>query len=527
MAGLTDPSVSSRGAYCSLNQSQDGIQELQDGQHVAHGQTFPLQDKSCHSQDHSDENFRVSFANDNDNDHNDEDDEDDEDVEALGDIAPLASSKRYHSRSGSASRSSSPFSCVSNPCRILVTVFGVAAIVSIAFALLPLLHLNTNNTLNQPDRRVLIPPPGVSADNFNLSEFQIPPWDWDIDSYLPIDITNGPKFAHVVRRDGGGQYLAVDCPHQANYRYHFPSFPKNEFRDHPTNADDLLPLGEEPYVFVLCPPGINNANVVFREFDTPSGPLLDRPPHVDSTMEAPQPLLDDVILILVDAISRAKFTVAMKSVMEAFASINSTSGSGGDTGYRVFDFKHYNVLGQNSPPNKAIIYSGQLIQKVHTGPKHWLWDVYEEQGFKTAHTDGECGGDQGIRDYTSGAITLEYSLVNNRIPAQYQMSQTAWCQNHVMHTVPNTWGHSCMLPEGVNYDAAVMGGMRWNTPYCAGEKAIYEHIMENLEGWLSSTKGQRRFATYSFLDTHTPVCLLACLLALLSDRFAFEEEANL
>ncbi|KAG0057858.1 hypothetical protein BGZ83_000045 [Gryganskiella cystojenkinii] len=548
------------GAYSSLGQGAQG----EDDQFIPGGQSFPLQDQThhrhrnsspasgsigklarnhtrrhtlraydedddggsesgsdLHEQEEPNRDFRVTFMDDPiRTSHDDKDDEDDEDddLDNLDDFAPLASTKRSYVHPSSAGGKT-----FSHPCRILATVFGTAMVVALAFALLSLLHLNSvdsnedkdvnNNNNNSksetgPDNRVLKPPPGVSIDDFTLSDFKLPPWDWDINTFLPINITNGPKFSTIHWRNGE-QYLGVDCPGQANYRYHFPSFAQNEFKEHTTithGIEDLLPLGEEKYVFVLCPPGKNNANIVFREFDIPDEDegIPASPPHVDGTKEAPQPLLDDVVMILVDAISRAKFTIEMKTVMETLSTINTTATTAAGGGHRIFDFEHYNVLGQNSPPNKAFIYSGQSIENIN-GPKHWVWDVYEEQGFKTAHTDGECGGVQGIRDYTTGAITSEYSRLHGKIPAQYQMPQQAWCENHDMHVVADIWGQSCTLPPQVDYDTTLMGGMRWNTPYCAGRMAIHEHIMDNLEGWLASTKGSRRFATYSFMDAHSPV----------------------
>jgi len=511
--------------------------------HTYHEQRQSMESKDDHEDDDNDDNdglylhtrpdkdFRVTFVDDpirtqnfNDEDNNDEDD-DDIDLEDMDDFAPLASTKRAYVHSSSMDGKGSG-SRLSHPCRILATVFGTAMVVSIAFALLSLLHLNSNGSLDsekeqagnsngtetEPDYRFLKPPAGISVDDFKLSDFQLPPWDWDINSFAPINITNGPKFTTVHWRNGE-QYLGVNCPAQAQYRYRFESFAKNEFKEHATvshGIEDLLPLGNERYAFVLCPPGMDNANLVFREFDVPDEDedIPVSPPHVDGTKEAPQPLLDDVVMLLVDAISRAKFMIEMKTVMETLRTINTTvetTHSGG--GHRIFDFEHYNVLGQNSPPNKAYIYSGQSIENMNHGPKHWVWDVYEEQGFKTAHTDGECGGEQGVRDYTTGAITSEYSRLHGKIPAQYQMPQQAWCQNHDMHVVANIWGQSCTLPPQVDYDTTLMGGMRWNTPYCAGRMAIHEHIMENLEGWLASTKGSRRFATYSFMDAHSPVSL--------------------
>ncbi|KAF9098663.1 hypothetical protein BGX27_000755 [Mortierella sp. AM989] len=519
MAGSMDSPSSSRGAYTSLN--HDRIQAS-----VQEAQSFPLQDHSKHNsngddsgsesdkEEHNNRDFRVAMSNQDDEDDDDEDD--DSNLEYMSDIAPLAaSSKRYQQVKPSYGSSTR----VSNPCKVFGAIFGSAIIIALVFAILSLLHPNRNTGLEQeqnnnsqnetqPDNRILKPPIGISVDDFKLSDFQLPPWDWDINSFLPINITNGPKFTQIQWRNGE-QYLQVNCP-QPNYRYHLLSFPKDEFREHPSTVDltshteKLLHLGEEPYVFVLCPPGKNNANVVFRELDAPDEEAPDAPPHVEGTVEAPQPLLDDVVMLLVDAISRAKFLAEMKTVMETLTKINTTSTDNGVTGHRIFDFEHYNVLGQNSPPNKAFIYSGQSIENMNHGPKHWLWDVYEEQGFSTAHTDGECGGEKGIHDYITGAITYEYSHLFHRIPAQYQMPQAAWCQNHDMHVFSDVWGQSCTLPPNVNYDAALMGGMRWNTPYCAGEKAIHQHIMENLEGWLVSTKGKRRFATYSFMDTHSP-----------------------
>ncbi|CAO3566569.1 unnamed protein product [Mortierella alpina] len=536
MAGTTDPSAAARGAYSYLNQANTQAQAQEQEEHTQR-QSFPLQQPpfGSHRRESTDSeldikvhggarDFRVDFNGINDYNHNNEDedeDEDEDDLEAMGDYAPLASSKRYPVKPSSPILAAAlSTSRVSHPCKILATVFGTAMIVSLAFALLSLLHLNSNDSLSttspanetEPDNRVLKPPAGISVDDFRLSDFKLPPWDWDINTFLPINITNGPRFASIQWKDGE-QFVAVDCPDQQNYRYHFPSFLKDEFRDHTTatqGIEDLLPMGQEPYVFVLCPPGINNANVVFREFDMPDDVQPQSPPKVVGTKESPQPLLDDVVMILVDAISRAKFTIEMKTIMETLKTVNASSvnpitGAEGELrGHRVFDFEHYNVLGQNSPPNKAFIYSGQSIENINRGPKHWLWDIFEEQGFTTAHTDGECGGERGIHDYTSGAITYEYSHIFQRIPAQYQMSQRAWCENHDMHVVSNIWGQSCTLPPTVNYDHALMGGMRWNTPYCAGHMAIHEHIMEDLEGWLASTRGKRRFATYSFMDSHSP-----------------------
>ncbi|KAF9200193.1 hypothetical protein BGZ49_009597 [Haplosporangium sp. Z 27] len=513
MATLVDPSTqsSSWSAYTSLDRGHNQGQE-----HRSEPSSIPLKSRSynnpnLHTNDselemdgHDNNDIRIDVSSQGDNNEQAEDDGNDDnedDLDYLDDLALLTNSKRYRQVKTNSGSTHPPRS--SRPCKIFGTFFGTATIVALAFALLSSLHLN-NVTHNQSDSRVLKPPEGLSVDDFKLSDFQLPPWDWDINSYRPINITNGPKFTHIQWRNGE-QFLQVSCP-QPNYQYYFPSFQNDEFKTYPSTVDqgsvteNLLHLGDEPYVFVLCPPGINNANLVFREFDTEGEEVPDAPPYVKGTAESPQPLLDDVVMILIDAISRTKFTIEMKKIMETLANINSTA----EQGHRIIDFEHYNTLGQNSPPNKAYIYSGQSFENMKHGPKHWIWDVYEEQGFRTAHTDGECGGERGVHDYTSGAITFEYSRLQNRIPAQYQMPQTVWCKNHEMHFVSIIWGRSCTLPNRVDYMKALMGGMRWDTPYCAGEKAIHEHIMENLEGWLSSTKGKRRFTTYTFLDAHSP-----------------------
>ncbi|KAF9315229.1 hypothetical protein BG003_003376 [Podila horticola] len=504
--------------YSSLADHQ-GQEQEKEQEFFKDGQAFVLQDRvrfldNDDNDNNSDQeehrsDFRINLEQDNrvdplDTDDEDEDeDEDDNEGQDLDDYAPLAAGAKrpYNTLAKSKPRS---------PCRILATVMGSAAVVALVFALLSLLHLDNNKSLDPPSppttpqanetgpTRLLNPPAGVSIADFKLADFKAPAWDWDINDFLPIDITNGHKFTSIKWKNGE-QYLVVDCPQP--YQYHFRSFAKNELREHASvslSDDDLLHLSEEPYVFVMCPPGQNNANVVFREFDMPDDPTIQHPPHVAGTAQAPQPLVEDVVMLLVDAISRAKFQIVMKTVMEVLNSVNTTGG------HRIYDFEHYNVLGQNSPPNKAFIYSGQSIENMNKGPKHWLWDVYEEQDFRTAHTDGECGGEEGVHDYVSGAISFEYSHIYGRVPAQYQMNQVSWCQNHDMHLEAKVWGQSCTLPPKVRYDVDLMGGMRYNTPYCAGEKAIHEHIMENMEGWLASNKGNKRFATYSFMDAHSP-----------------------
>ncbi|KAF9166850.1 hypothetical protein DFQ26_006700 [Actinomortierella ambigua] len=442
-------------------------------------------------------------------DDDDDDEEDDDDFLFQDDLAPLDRTKRSKFNPATAPR---------HPCKVLATVFGTATIVALAFALLSMLHIGQNNTLNDANNnnnndtssnnsitfepgRLLYPPPGVSVDDFDVTKFDLPAWNWDLNKFLPIDITKGPVFARISWKNGE-QYLNVSCPQP--YRYHFPSFAENEFKTHPVadSYETFLPLGNEPYVFVLCPPGINNANVVMREFDEPDPSQPTEPSRVPGTKAAPQPLMDDVVMILVDAIAREKFIKQMVKTMAVLDRINAAGVETG-TGHRIFDFKHYNVLGRNSPPNKAFIYSGQPLDNLRQGT-HWLWDTYQEQGFTTAHSDGECGGQKGLGDYVSGAITYEYAHVFRRVPAQYQMAEQMFCENHDMHYAKQVWGQSCTLPPGVNYDRALMGGMRWNTPYCAGNRALHEFIMEDLQGWLVSKKGQRRFATYSFMDAHSP-----------------------
>ncbi|KAG0343848.1 hypothetical protein BG004_004955 [Podila humilis] len=412
-----------------------------------HNQSFPLQnqirfqdDDNSSSNDYHhhhdgqkesnntiDNDFRINFKDNNDIDPLDSDDDDDDEDHDLDDYAPLAASAAGTKRPYSApsSKSNPPRS----PKRILAGVFGSAVVVAMAFALLSLLNLNNNKSLDPPPPPVtsptteahpewlIHPPPGQTLDEFTLANFKLPPWDWDINTFLPINITNGPKFTSIQWRNGE-QYLAVDCA--SPYQYHFQSMAKNEFQTHPSishSVEDLLHLGEEPYVFVMCPPGQNNANVVFREFDMPDDPEIPHAVHTTGTNATPAPIVEDVVMLLVDAISRAKFLVAMKEAMAILNTVNTTGN------HRIFDFQHYNVLGQNSPPNKAFIYSGQSIENMNKGPKHWVWDVFQEQGFKTAHTDGECGGEEGIHDYVSGAITSEYSHIYGRIPAEYQMNQ--------------------------------------------------------------------------------------------------------
>ncbi|KAF9971386.1 hypothetical protein BGZ73_005698 [Actinomortierella ambigua] len=453
--------------------------------------------------------YRLSLGGDQSHDKDrgdgDEDDEeDDEDFLFQDDLAPLDRSKRSKFNPATAPR---------HPCKVLATVFGTATVVALAFALLSLLHIGQNNTLNNTNSnstapvptfepgRLLYPPPGVRMDDFDVTKFELPAWGWDLTKFLPIDITNGPEFARISWKNGE-QYLNVSCPEP--YQYHFPSFAENEFKTHPVadTYETFLPMGEEPYVFVLCPPGINNANVVMREHDEPDPSMPAEPPRVAGSKEAPQPLMDDVVMILVDAISRGKFIDQMVKTMAVLDRVNNAGAVAG-TGHRIFDFKHYNVHGRNSPPNKAVIYSGQRLDDLRQNT-HWLWDTYQEQGFATAHTDGECGGQKGLGDYVSGAITSEYAHVLRRVPAQYQMPEQMFCENHDMHVVAHVWGQSCTLPPRVNYDKDLMGGMRWNTPYCAGNRALHEYIMEDLQGWLASKKGQRRFATYSFMDAHSP-----------------------
>src|SRR4051794_37504390 len=77
----------------------------------------------------------------------------------------------------------------------------------------------------------------------------------------------------------------------------------------------------------------------------------------------PSPLIDDVVMFLLDAETREKFKQEFTQIMEFFN--NSEKYTGGT--HKWFSMERYNVMGWNSAPNKPYIYGGQSLPDLEAG----------------------------------------------------------------------------------------------------------------------------------------------------------------
>ncbi len=162
----------------------------------------------------------------------------------------------------------------------------------------------------------------------------------------------------------------------------------------------------------------------------------------DSSSDTASAARPDVLLIVVDSISRANFlrylprTAALirryhdhdddlgsqsnesKSHSRARGALPSRTAAGIRTGrdahesrahahartHSAFMFNRFNVVGDNSASNMAAFFSGRswaelyeirLSQQLERAP-FWLWDVLREEGYITAFAEEYCGTLAGI-----------------------------------------------------------------------------------------------------------------------------------
>jgi hypothetical protein len=338
----------------------------------------------------------------------------------------------------------------------------------------------------------------------------LPSWKNVTQLQYPIDVIPGRTIAKLVRDPlTGRQQIDVEC--DSVYQYHFPSMNSGEsFKDWDQKKNGLLEFNEE-YVMIKCE---TESNFLTREplkSDINTSQSFNLPDK--SILKDQKPLVNDVVLILLDGVSREHFNEEFTRTAEFLKNISSlTKGT-----HETYSFNRYNVLGINSPPNKAFIYSGQskdyLWANGNEAKATWLWEIYERQGFVTMHTDGECGGWWVFpyRDYADGAITSYYRLTREKkLPADHQFPHVSICENYALYN-KGEFGRTCKLTNGQdeNYDRCANEGMIIYSPFCMGERPAYDVQFDYLRQFLNvyndtneNGENYKRLATVTLMDTH-------------------------
>lgn len=112
----------------------------------------------------------------------------------------------------------------------------------------------------------------------------------------------------------------------------------------------------------------------------------------------------NVVVMMIDAVSRAQFVRAMPKTLQFFQNLNSEPGQR----FSVFDFQFFGTLGAYSPPNRYAFFSGypfvddqaffdgspfpqeQKVLRVNERKGVWMWDVLSEQGYITYSARDMC-----------------------------------------------------------------------------------------------------------------------------------------
>ncbi|CAG8633479.1 3139_t:CDS:10, partial [Ambispora leptoticha] len=342
----------------------------------------------------------------------------------------------------------------------------------------------------------------------------LPSWKNITQDHTVIDIIPGRTFISIQYDPlTGGQLINVDC--KIPFEYHFPSMHSifsSKFKLWDQSIDGLLKF-EEEYVLIKCGSESNflTREPILKEQQSiePNSPLPDH-----SILHNQSPLADDVVFLLLDAVSREHFNEEFPKTVNFLKNMQQYTNNTHET----FSFNRYNVLGLNSPPNKAFLYSGQSRDYLNwnkgSAKATWLWELFEDQGFVTMHSDGECGDwwEWPFTGYADGAITYYYQKVRGHLPAQHQFPHVSICDVYKL-SKDKEFGRTCRLQHDMDsqYESNTIAGMIVNSRFCMGQKAGYEVQFDYLRQFLDVYKGldeneeyYKRFATVTLMDTHSP-----------------------
>ena len=167
------------------------------------------------------------------------------------------------------------------------------------------------------------------------------------------------------------------------------------------------------------------------------------------------PVFDSVIVIYLDAVSKAKFNTVFPKSRRV---LNSMMGIAGESNHQVFPLEKLHALGINSPLNYLPFFSGvspqftheefgnsdtiadkELVKRIE-GKRHiWLNDVAEHMGYQTLFAYGGCQHytlpDNSINlsklwyNMESGGIQRQYMMeTGNQEPAQIMWPGSAQCE---------------------------------------------------------------------------------------------------
>ncbi|CAG8679380.1 1435_t:CDS:2, partial [Scutellospora calospora] len=283
-----------------------------------------------------------------------------------------------------------------------------------------------------------------------------------------------PGIGHVVYSEKTNtQYVNVTgCLNQSTFLYHYKSMDLS-WAIWDQEKDGLLTLNES-YVLLQCMDK-SNASMIRKEIKKADAEFNDKSRTSATISNDSKPLVDDVIMILLEAESREKFKQEFPRLMEFFRNIEShTNGS-----HKWFSMERYNVLGRNSAPNKPYIYSGQSywnLEARYSG--NWIWDIFEDQGFITAHSDGSCGGFLGHSDWSTSDISYWYIQEKSRngnkrlLPGNYHFPVDSICDNYILSKKSQV--------ETSKFENS------W-------QKTLAQHSLDWIEDFLREYSGERRF----------------------------------
>ncbi|KAI9142856.1 hypothetical protein BKA69DRAFT_220312 [Paraphysoderma sedebokerense] len=217
--------------------------------------------------------------------------------------------------------------------------------------------------------------------------------------------------------------------------------------------------------------------------------------QVDSHITKSDSSISDVIVILLDAVSRFHFHDEFPRTSSFLKRLHGESSGS----FESFEFENYNSLGGHSPTNKVPMFGGSYFNDTMPAVE-WLWDLAKTHDYITMHADPQCGGRNNktdYKDYFNHTLIGYYGSSRDKFIADYIFPSSVFC-------LPKDEGikKSCKNMEGPDKYISWYGWL----PFCLAHRPSWEYQFEYITEFLKRTKkpGQKRFVMFNIYETHQP-----------------------
>ncbi|MDA9098930.1 DUF229 domain-containing protein [bacterium] len=219
-----------------------------------------------------------------------------------------------------------------------------------------------------------------------------------------------------------------------------------------------------------------------------------------------KPLVDSVVSILLDAVSREKFKYLFPHLNNLLEDMSTDPMY---THHAVPLLRH-NVVGYNSPPNKLAVYAGVERQHFHDEAS-WIMDIARHQGSEVAWIDCGINGAESLRkglvhfqnssESYPGDMSHWYARKSGRVAGDWN-----WPSGALLDTVKGYRGRevtsNCTNYRGMDAFDDMSGQFKY--PLCAGNSLFSSHQLRYADEVLRYSRSHQKAVFLCFSHPHFP-----------------------